>query len=227
MGIKHVPEYDETDDVIDPSFFEKNAAEFAGVINGQMDRDNFPAATLAVGEIDRTTDQVFTALHHTGLTSDTDFPCDTNNTGFQGGAAAAGADGIAYESWTALQDAHYDFHFSVAWVWAAGVGYSASSNRASLALPDERDDVRDQMDTILFQGSIDGNVLFTLGPFDDGALRSGAAGVGAIQLPAGFHEARVEAIVVRRSPQSGITYGRCTNAPTITSRCGCIVEQSR
>jgi len=225
MGIKHIPEYDENDDVIDPSFFEKNASDFASEINGNLDRDNFPAATLAVGEIDRSTDAVFTTLHSIGLTSDDDYACDIQNTGVQGGTTA-GATGIGLETWTALQDAHYDFHWSVGWSWD-GATYSITNNSADLVLPDERDEYRNQIDTILFIGSIDGVVVFTIGPLDDGLDRQSAAGCGSIQLPAGYHEAKVEAIVVRRSPQSGLTYGRCTNTPTITSRCGCVVEQSR
>lgn len=230
MGQEYRIEYDETGDVIDPAFWIDNNNVFAGEFNGYLDRDNLPSATIAAAEVIALS---FNNVNHgtnTG-TTDTVWVPDRTNTDWQGGEGNA-ATGIWNHAWTATQDAHYDVHWSGAWDWGSYlVAYSmveVVGDVTDAALyPGTRLVTTNTVDTIQLRMSVDGVVIATAGPFEDGQLQWATYMVGAIQLPAGAHTLKVECAMFRRTWQTGAADGICTCGVTFRSRSGSILERDR
>lgn len=217
MSLRFIPEYDEDGNVINPEFFVSGTATFAEEINGGLDRDNYPQANFSESELDMSPDSVFTTAHP--LATDTDYTPDLNNTGRQGGTAI-GASGIGYLQWTSVQEAHVDVQFGLTWTWG-GATWSLTDNGAA------RPDTETYVNVVTFIGTVDGQVVFTLGPFEDALKEESTYGCGSIQLDQGTHTFSVWCVVQRIVCQTGAAYDISSNALTIGPRCGVVMEFQR
>lgn len=217
MSNRYVPDYDENGNVINPEFWVNGTATFADEINGGLDRDNFPEANFSAAELNSATDSVFTTPHI--LASDTDYLPDSNNTGRQGGLGND-ANGNAYVTWEALQEAHVDIQWGCTWSWS-GAQWSIDSNGSA------KPDTETYVNTVTFIGTVDGEVVFTLGPFEDAMKEESTYGCGSIQLQQGQHTFSVWCVVQRIVTQTGASYGPSTNDLTVGPRCGVVMEFQR
>ena len=220
MGQRYRQNFDENGNVLAPAMWVQDNNEFAGEFNGYLDRDNLPAATIASTDPDASLGGPFNAIR--AFNTDDNFAPDMTSTDWQGGTGT-GAAGVGYLTWTSLQDAHFDVHWSGTWSWNGA--YSRSSN--TVAAPNHLDS-ETEYDTIQLRLVMDGIVIAIAGPFEDGASRWGTYLCGAVQLPAGTHTLRVECAVYRRVWQnSGQQNGVCTNAVTIRERAITVLERMR
>jgi hypothetical protein len=209
VGQRYRHNYQETGDIIDPSFFVLDNNELAGEVNGSMDRDNLPASTIAQNEI---VAGAFTTV--TAYGSETSFAPDITITGWQGGTAN-NAFGIFYITTEECEvDCVVDVHVSLAWRWANA---AASFNAA---YPWEAD-------TIEFRLLVDGIEVCRAGPFEDVHDRYATFLMGQLVVTAGFRTIAVECLAARRQYEGlDITAG-CTDQPTITSRRMIVIQERR
>jgi hypothetical protein len=204
MGQIYRQGYDEDGGIINPEFFVDSMGDLAGAFNSGLDRDNFAQADITYDDVG--VGVIFVNIDREK--TDTAFTPDTEITEWQGGTGND-ADGIVNIAVNAVQDGHYDIHFSVSWSWDGT--YSWVTDGA-------RPDRTDTFDTIMFRMVCDGIPIAYAGPFEDGGKQWSTYLCGAIQLPAGRHTFVVECKCVRRIAQNGQEDGVCTNTPTIESR---------
>jgi hypothetical protein len=210
MGQVYRQGYDENGNVINPAFFTDGMSDLAGAFNSSLDRDNFAQNDIILADIDGDVGDAFLFL--SSQKTDTSFSPNMEATEWQGGEGND-ASGINYITWTATQDSHYEFHFSVSWSWNGSYSWVSAGTR-----PDRTD----TFDTIMLRASIDGVTLSVAGPFEDGDVRWSTYMVGATQLPAGPHTFKIECQVVRRVAQSLQVDSACLNDCTINSR-ACVI----
>ena len=206
MGQVYRNGYDENGNVLYPAFFVDSMSDLAGEFNSNLTRDNFAQADIIRADVGTALGVIFLDLN--SKKTDTPYLPDMAVTDWQGGAAND-ANGIIRIEWTAPQDAHYDIHLNLAWVWNGSYSWTSAGTR-----PDRKD----TFDTIMFRLSVDGTAVAFAGPFEDGDVRWATYMCGAVQLPAGSHVLMVECEVVRRIAQDGQLDGVCTNDVTINSR---------
>ena len=219
MANEYRQNWDENGNILDPSMWLEDNNRLAGEVNGGLDRDNFPANTIVSTEMSGG-DFVEVQMDSTN----TAYSPDRTSTDWQGGSAA-GATGLAMEEWVGEEDEHVDVHFNATWSWNGSTSiYEAGStgNRPTQTDPNEQ-----YYDTVELRLVVDGNVVATLGPFDDGAEYAATYGVASIQLPSGNHKATAECRCARRSIQSGSLRGVCTNTITFTARSLVVLERFR
>lgn len=218
MSQRYTQGYDENKNVVNPDFFEEGMHTHAGEWNGGLDRDNFPQANLLRSEVDTQggTVRVFTDYRQS-YASDNTYTPDMATTQWQGGTDNDLA-GIFYRSWTSLQDEHVDIHANLSWSWSGSYSHVGFGVRPTHT---------DTFDTVMYQIVVDGIVLATAGPFEDGAVNWSAYLCCSAQLAAGEHTIRMECLVVRRVAQSGALDGRCTNTLSIESRSLIVVRSFR
>lgn len=222
MPLVYRQEYDENGNVIDPlQLWLVNNNTLAGVINGDLDRDNLPQATIAAAEV---TSQTFNVVH--SAATDTTYTPDKTSTDWQGGTGNDATGVVSYQ-WTAAQDAHYDIHWSGEWAWN-GTSSLVEDNTAvdAAGLPDRRF-FTDTVDTVEFKISIDGNVIATAGPFSDTQNNMATYIIGCAQLVAGVHTLRVECAMFRRVAQTDVQDGVTTNTLVVGSRCWVMIQRQR
>lgn len=210
MGQRYRVGYQEGGDIIDPSFFVQDNNEYAGEVNGGMDRDNFPASTIAQIEI---VDEAFTSITVYG--SSTSYAPDISTASWQGGSGN-NADGIFYITTEECQvDCVIDVHVSLVWTWSgAGV---ASYNAAE---PWEAD-------AIEFRLLIDGIEVCRAGPFEDVHDYYSTFLMGELVVTAGFRTIAVECLPARRRYEGLDVTGTTTYQPTIIDRRVTIIQDKR
>jgi hypothetical protein len=209
MGQRYAELYDENGGVIDPAFFTQDMADFAGELDGGLDRDNFAANDIVSGDVNTSGGRVFNLMGTDYFyNTQTTYAPDKNITSWQGGTGND-ASGVGYLQFTSLQDGHFDIHWSGYWFWDGAYSWVTAGARP---------DTTDTFDTLRLRVTVDGIPVCIAGPFEDGLQYGATYMCGAIQLPAGTHTVRVECEVVRRIAQSGELDGVCTNTVHIDER---------
>ncbi len=151
----------ETGDVLDMSLWVQDMALLAGEINGGLDRDNLPAATITAGEVTATTGHAFNAQYNSP--TETAFSEVITSTDWQSGTGTStGANNLGISTWVSTQDGHLDIAWSGEWHWTGAYSLVA----AGAAKPD----YTDTLDTIAFRITVDGVVVAQSQPFDDSAV---------------------------------------------------------
>lgn len=205
MALTVTPMYDENGNVIDPSFYVEGMATHAGQFNNGIDRDNMPPETITSADVDG---EEFTLISDISQESETQFALDSQATVWQGGNGTD-ASGIHSIAFTLPQSAHVTIYWSGEWEWNGNYSWVPDGSRPNHT---------DTFDTIQIRATINGDVLFVLGPFEDGMTYGAAFGVGTIQLPAGAYTLRVEALPQRMIAQTMLADGPCTNTCTFNDR---------
>ena len=223
MAQEYRQNWDETGNVIDPSMWLEDNNVLAGEFNGGLDRDNIANNSIVAGDLPTAAIHVIRGGGASN-NSNTGYTPDRKLTDWQGGAGT-GASGINLLTWTSGQDAHYDIHSSVYWSWNGA--FSRVSAGTAANRPTDANPWTDTYDTVMFRITVNGVIVATAGPFDDGMEYDSVYMVGAIQLPAGTHTARVECLICRRIFQSGEVDGICTNTLTVNARAFAMLERRR
>lgn len=210
MGQRYRMGYQENGDIIDPSFWVQDNNELAGEVNGGIDRDNLPSATIAQDEI---VAGAFTTVTLYG--SSTGYAPDITTATWQGGTGN-NASGIFYITMEECEvDCVIDVHVAINWTWSgAGV---ASYNAAQ---PWEAD-------AIEFRLLIDGVEVCVAGPFEDVHDRYATFLTGQLVVTAGFRTIAVECLPARRRYEGLAITGTTTYQPTITDRRMTVIQDKR
>jgi len=205
MGLRFVQTYTENGDILDGLGWVLDNAEFAGEVNGSLDRDNLPANTIARAEI---VDNTFTETLY--VSQNAAFTPSITTTEWQG--KGSGVDGIFSYSFDADEDCVITVETFANWAWASFT---------------ESYDVADTTcNTIQMRISLDGQPIALSERHDDTRYQDHLMLLGIAVINAGNHVLRVDCRVARVGCTNETVDGVVTDTPTIGVR-GLLVTQEK
>jgi len=216
MGQRYRFNWNDENDVLDPTAWVEDNSEFAGEFNGYLDRDNFARADIVKAEI---VDESFTVVD--SQTSTTTYTPDRQVVSWQGGGGN-GALGIFQRTVTCDVDCALSVECNLTWTWASSAWSMVSDGAAA---PGEVSTFR--TNCVRFRIVVDGVDLCRTGFFDDTHRYFGTYLVGATVVTSGQHVVSIECEVSRRTWETLALFNNNTFNVDIKNRHLLVIQEKR